>query len=183
VPPTAKYQNEGGPGPEAIVDLLRREVGPRDRADEAVGRFVDALAFNWLIAGTDAHAKNYSILLGPAGARLAPLYDVASALPYDDMYLPRLTMAMRIGGEYRVDAVAERHWRRFAAGNGLEPDAVVERVTRLAGRLPEGFTAAAHAAPVKALDSALPARLLERVAGRVRRCVEALGGRGESPPG
>jgi len=43
---------------------------------------IDALAWNWLIAGTDAHAKNYSLLLAGNDVRLAPLYDVASALPY-----------------------------------------------------------------------------------------------------
>ena len=51
-------------------------------ADDAVWRFADALIWNWLIAGTDAHAKNYSLLLAEDQVRLAPLYDVASALPY-----------------------------------------------------------------------------------------------------
>ena len=40
------------------------------------------LIFNWLIAGTDAHAKNFSLLIAPGPQiRLAPLYDLASALP------------------------------------------------------------------------------------------------------
>ena len=176
VPPTAKYQNEGGPGPETIVELLRREVNPRDHLDRDIGRLVDALAFNWLIAGTDAHAKNYSALLGAGRVRLAPLYDVASALPYDDLYLPRLAMAMRIGGEYRIEAVAGRHWRRFADANALQPDQVIERVLQLARRLPEAFAAAAGAEAVKALDSELPARLVDRVAARALRCAVALGG-------
>lgn len=81
--PTRKYENEGGPGPRAVIDLLREYSGARE---EDVSTFVDALAFNWLIAGTDAHAKNYSVLIGPSGrVCLAPLYDLASALPYDDM--------------------------------------------------------------------------------------------------
>ena len=53
------------------VELLRTFSG---RPQEDVQRFVDAPAFNWLIAGTDAHAKNYSLLIGAVGrARLAPL--------------------------------------------------------------------------------------------------------------
>lgn len=40
-------------------------------------RFADALALNWLIGGTDAHAKNYSFLYPRSIARLAPLHDVA----------------------------------------------------------------------------------------------------------
>jgi serine/threonine-protein kinase HipA len=35
--------------------------------------FVDALAWNWLIEGTDAHAKNYSLLLASGQARMAAL--------------------------------------------------------------------------------------------------------------
>ena len=37
--------------------------------------------WNWLIAGTDEHAQNYGLLLAGDQVRLAPLYDVASALP------------------------------------------------------------------------------------------------------
>jgi serine/threonine-protein kinase HipA len=52
---------------------------PGTDADIAVMRFFDALMVNWLICGTDAHAKNYSLLLAGRQVRLAPLYDVASA--------------------------------------------------------------------------------------------------------
>ena len=48
-----------------------------------VAALFDALAFNWLICNTDAHAKNYSVLLGPNAARLAPLYDIWSVMPND----------------------------------------------------------------------------------------------------
>jgi serine/threonine-protein kinase HipA len=78
--PTQKYQNEGGPGIDDIVQLLRTHSGePREDVDT----FIDSVAFNWLIVGTDAHAKNYALLIGAQGrARLAPLYDVASILPH-----------------------------------------------------------------------------------------------------
>jgi serine/threonine protein kinase HipA of HipAB toxin-antitoxin module len=56
-------------------------------ATDAVNRFVNALAYNWIIGSTDAHAKNYSVLLSGLQVRLASLYDVASTLPYDDMYV------------------------------------------------------------------------------------------------
>jgi serine/threonine-protein kinase HipA len=102
LPPTAKYQNDGGPTPEQIIELLRHNVFPRTATGEDVSRFVDALAFNWIIGGTDAHAKNYSVLLAAGQVRLAPMYDVASTIVYDDLYVPRLRMAMKIGGEYRM---------------------------------------------------------------------------------
>jgi serine/threonine-protein kinase HipA len=74
--PTKKYQSEGGPAPADIVELLRSYSTDRETD---LDTFVDALGFNWLIAGTDAHAKNYSLLLasGPT-VRFAPLYDIAS---------------------------------------------------------------------------------------------------------
>jgi serine/threonine-protein kinase HipA len=169
LPPTAKYQSEGGPSPEQIIALIRRAITP-PVAEVEVRRFVDALALNWLIAGTDGHAKNYSLLLAGGQIRLAPLYDVASSLPYDDMYLPRLRLAMRIGSEYRVETITGRHWRAFAGQNGLDPDRTVARVDELAVRLPAAFREAAAAAPVVALKSALPERLAAAVENHAARC-------------
>jgi hypothetical protein len=81
-----------------------------------VQSFVDAIIFNWLIAGTDAHAKNYALLLGGNGAvRLTPLYDLASILPYQTINLQKAKLAMKIGGEYRLRNIRLRHWKRFAA--------------------------------------------------------------------
>jgi serine/threonine-protein kinase HipA len=168
--PTTKYQNEGGPSPEQIIDLLRREIRPSRTAEDHVWRFIEALALNWLIAGTDAHAKNYSLLLAGGQVRLAPLYDVASALPYDDLYLPRLRMAMRVGGEDRIERIAGRHWRGLAESNRLDPDETVARVDALAERLPGCFAEAAKDPAVQALASSLPARLTDRVAARAEQC-------------
>ncbi|MGN9913369.1 HipA domain-containing protein [Phytohabitans sp. LJ34] len=161
IPPVIKYQSEGGPGPEQILGLLR--------SDSCRRRFVDALAFNWIIAGTDAHAKNYSLLLSGSEVRLAPLYDLASALPYDEMHAPKLRMAMRIGGEYRIAAIRARHWRRLAEGGGLDPDATVTRIDDLAARIPDAFKAAAHSAPGE-----LAERLCQRVTTHADRCRAAL---------
>ena len=174
VPPTQKYQNEGGPAPEDIVRLLRAETRPPASAEQDVRRFVDALAFNWLIAGTDAHAKNYSLLIGPRQVHLAPLYDVSSALSYDDMYLPRLKVAMRIGREYRLEAIGGRHWREFAANNAQDPDALIARIHDLAVELPASLSRAASDPAVRALATDLPGRLVERVTARARRCQTAL---------
>ncbi|MET0491748.1 MAG: type II toxin-antitoxin system HipA family toxin [Actinoplanes sp.] len=174
VAPTLKYQSEGGPAPDQIIALLRRVIVPAAVAELEVSRFVDALAFNWLIAGTDAHAKNYSLLLAPRQVRLAPLYDVASSLPYDEMYLPRLRLAMKIGSEYRVEAVAARHWAALADHNRLDPARVIARVGELAERLPDAFREAAADPAVAAVGSALPAVLAARVADHTDRCRAAL---------
>jgi serine/threonine-protein kinase HipA len=173
-PPTSKYQNEGGPTPEQIITVLRENVFPASAATNAINRFVDALAYNWIIGGTDAHAKNYSVLLSGFQVRLARLYDVASALPYDHMYLPRLRMAMKIGGEYAPDGVHGRHWRRFALANRLDPDETTARIDDLATRTPDALTASAKDAAVRALRSGLPSGLCHRVAVRAAQCRKKL---------
>lgn len=179
--PSRKYENEGGPSAASVATLFREAMPPR-AADAAIRRFLDALAWNWLIAGTDAHAKNYSLLLAGGQVRLAPLYDVASALPYGT-HERRLRLAMKIGGDYRV-ALFRNTWPRAARDLGLDPVFVVERVRELAARAPDAFADAAAAPDVVALERPLPARLVDLVSNRTHRCEALLGApsaTGEAP--
>jgi serine/threonine-protein kinase HipA len=172
VPPRQKYQNEGGPGPAEIVELFRSAMPARAAAD-AVWRFVDALAWNWLIAGTDAHAKNYSLLLAGSDVRLAPLYDIASALPYG-IHEKKLRLAMKLGGHY--DVFPHRNpWPRTARELGVDATAVIDRVGELAARAPDAFSDAVAARDVSRLERDLPVRLVDLVSERVNRCVALLG--------
>jgi serine/threonine-protein kinase HipA len=171
VPPVRKYQNEGGPTPAQIVGLMRAAMAPR-ASEAAVWRFADALIWNWLIAGTDAHAKNYSLLLAGDQVRLAPLYDIASALPYRaDPH--ELRFAMKLGGRYEV-YVRRNPWPRTAQELGLDAGALVDRARELAGAAPDAFAEAAGAAEVSVLGRDLPGRLSGLVAERVDRCLDVL---------
>ena len=170
--PTSKYENEGGPGVHVIVDLLRTVSG---RPDEDEGRFVDALVFNWLVAGTDAHAKNYSLLIGAEGrARLAPLYDIASAWPYDTFDPHRLKLAMKIGGEYRIRDIGVRQWRKLAEDLRADPEAIVSRATALAEMLPDHIADVRQRAEADGLDHPLTERLATAVSARAERCARSL---------
>lgn len=169
--PSRKYQNEGGPGPIQIVDLLRN-VMPAKAAADAVWRFIDALAWNWLIAGTDAHAKNYSLLLASNQVRLAPLYDVASALPYG-MDEKKLRLAMKIGGEYDVFTY-RNPWPKAAHELGVDAEALIDRVRGLAARAADAVADAAAAPDVADLGRDLASRLVDLVSERVARCVALL---------
>lgn len=171
LPPERKYQNEGGPDPGRITRLLR-DAMPPEVAEAAVWRFADALIFNWLIAGTDAHAKNYSLLLSGDQARLAPLYDMASALPYGT-HERKLRLAMKVGGDYGVFP-RRNPWPGAARELGLAAAAVRDRVGELAAQAPEAFADAAREADVVALRRALPGRLVDLVAERARRCAALL---------
>lgn len=172
VPPSRKYQNEGGPTPSDIAGLLRRVTPPRV-ADSAIQRFGDALIWNWLIAGTDAHAKNYSVLLADDQVRLAPMYDVASALPYGT-HEKKLRLAMKIGNDYGVFP-ARNTWPAAARDLGVDPDRLMDRVRELASAVPDAFAEAAAAQDVRALDRPLPARLVYLIAERAARCLSVLG--------
>ncbi len=172
VMPERKYQNEGGPTAGMIAELLRRSM-PSQAAEESVGRFADALIWNWLIAGTDAHAKNYSLLMSGVQVRLAPLYDIASALPYP-IHEKKLRLAMKLGGEYSVHP-----WRNFwpaaARELGLDADCLVGRVRELAAEAPSAFSEAAAVPEIAALDRRLSSDLVERVADRSGRCARVVG--------
>ena len=175
VHPDYKYQSDGGPGAQDVASLLRSVV-PGQLAAEDVWRFVDALAFNWLIAGTDAHAKNYALLLHGSWARLAPLFDVASFLPYDDTKGHKVNLAMKIGDGYRLTR-ADRPgaWLKSASELGLDADDVVARVADLARRVPAAVAeAAGDPALVDCGAADFAERLVELIDGRVGHCAAIL---------
>ena len=172
LPPSAKYQNEGGPGSAHIASLFRQVMAPRI-AEDAVSRFCDALIWNWIVAGTDGHAKNYSVLLAGDQVRLAPLYDIASALPYG-VHERNLRLAMKIGGDYSV--YPQRNtWPAAARELGLDEETLVGRVRELAAVAPDVFADAATAPDVRALGRPLPARLVDLVSDQATRCLRLIG--------
>jgi len=137
IQPTHKYQNEGGPGIPDIVELLRANSS---NAAEDVRTFLDSVAFNWIIIGTDAHAKNYALLIGAEGrVRLAPLYDLASVFPYSQIDLQRVKLSMKLGGEYRFRNIQLRHWRRQAEELKVNADELVGRVDDMARRIADAI--------------------------------------------
>lgn len=79
IPPTRKYQSEGGPGIVEIMDLFRGSDEPtQDRMDF----FMSTILF-WAIGATDGHGKNFSLSLMPGGRyRMTPLYDVLTLLAW-----------------------------------------------------------------------------------------------------
>lgn len=165
--PARKYESEGGPGARAIAALLRQHSR---RASEDVETLVDALAFNWLIGGTDAHAKNYSLLIGAEGrVRLAPLYDVASALPYEHLSARKLKLAMKLGGTYRLWDVGRHQWSRLAAELDLDAEAVIARARDMAERMPDLAADITRRLVAEGLGSAVLRRLDAEVRASAKR--------------
>jgi len=172
VSPTHKYQNEGGPGIPDIVELLRTYSG---NPAEDVATFIDSVAYNWLIVGTDAHAKNYALLIGAGGrVRLAPLYDLTSALPYPSIDLQRVKLSMKLGDEYRFRNIQLRHWRRMAEELRLDPDTVVQRVDDLATQLAGQASDIERRMTQEGITHPLIPRLAKRLATRAAACCKIL---------
>ena len=113
-PTQEKYQSDGGPSAYDIIRCMRD-----NNLDEAdISQFYLALIINFLIAGTDAHAKNYA-LLEPTGTKpsFAPLYDIASMYAYETQRKQR-KLAMSIGGEYNYERIELKHWQKLTESFG-----------------------------------------------------------------
>ncbi|CDY78491.1 HipA protein [Caballeronia glathei] len=114
-PALQKYESDGGPGIEAIVEVLSgSERAAQDRRDF----FMTQMIF-WLLAATDGHAKNFSIAHLPASRyESTPLYDVLSAHPIvgtggNQLAAQRVRLAMAVRGRnvhYLLGEIQRRHW-------------------------------------------------------------------------
>jgi serine/threonine-protein kinase HipA len=170
VPPSRKYQSDGGPGLAQILNLLRGS----DTPEEDRKRVLKAQILFWLIGATDGHAKNFSIFLGPGGSyRLTPLYDVLSAQPSLDsgaIQRRQMRLAMAVGhrNHYRFDGIAGRHFLetgRTAGMSNIVVRAVIDDVAgraedalqQVANTVPPGFPESIHASVSKALAARLTA--------------------------
>lgn len=172
VMPTKKYQNEGGPGPLDIIGLINTYS---TTADTDLDTFVGSMAFNWLIAGTDAHAKNFSLLLGARQVRLAPLYDVASLLPYDRVHLRKIKLAMKIGDTCKLDQIGLRQWQKFASDARLDEAALVDQIVLMASQLPDELRRVVATANEAGFRGAIIDRLVAQLVERAEACRRALG--------
>jgi serine/threonine-protein kinase HipA len=166
VHPSLKYESDGGPGVGDIADLLDR-LPIEDRGVNAE-RFFKALVFNVLIGGADAHAKNYSLVLIGSRAQVSPLYDVASAAPYD--HRERLRSSMKIGEHWRMLDITSSDWRKVGLRLGVPGDQAVGWVDDLRSQLRGAFARAIATIPpeMQAEANRVAERIVEHVDGTWR---------------
>lgn len=147
-PWTGKYEADGGPGVLKGLDLLAAS----DAANLDRTTFLKAQVAFWVLGATDGHAKNFSVLLGPSGFRLAPLYDVLSAEPSRaarQIELKQMKLAMAVGDKrhYRIGDVAPRHFVQSGAAAGLDPNAVRRLLSHFAEEGPNAMDMVLSALP------------------------------------
>jgi serine/threonine-protein kinase HipA len=163
VAPSQKYQADGGPGLTKIMSILEGGASPElDRQ-----RFVQALILNYVLLGIDAHAKNFSLLIDHDGFRLAPLYDVISATPYDTKKYSKL--AMSVGDEYRWRWIQARHWAKFCDEAKFPLEDFRQEMLRQAAEVPAAAAATLRDCARDGLDTQL---LMKLVPALQSRCLD-----------
>ena len=165
VPPTLKYDADGGPGLADMLDLLQGSNEPE--ADRRM--FIKAQIAFWLLGATDGHAKNFSIFLRPGGRfELTPLYDVMSAQRAVDAGQLRrneFRFALSVGNNrhYVMAGILPRHFVQTAAREGMPPQVVHDVCAELADT-----AETAIAATLESMPEDFPAELGESVTGGIR---------------
>ena len=168
--PAKKYQEDGGPNIAQIVTLLRRVSSD---PDVDVERFLKANIFNWLIGGTDAHTKNYSLLIAPADeVRLAPLYDLSSQLTYPNLIAQRV--AMKIGEHYDIARVGREDWQKLAHSSATSEEKILATIVEMAESLPNAISSAQSQAVLDGLAEQAVTPLAQQLTQHVRACLAAV---------
>lgn len=168
IPPTRKYQSDGGPGIVHVLNLLKGSDDPA--VDQAT--LLKAQILFWLIGATDGHAKNFSVFLNPGGRfHLTPLYDVLTAQPSLDtgrIQRKQMKLAMSVGSNnhYKIADVHGRHFLQTGDAAGLPKRLVQDAIEKMADTaetalgkvesgLPDGFPEAIHASVKAAVTERL----------------------------
>ncbi len=124
-----KYQADGGPGLKTCFDFIRvYSANPI----KDLQQLIEWVFFNFLIGNMDAHAKNLSLMYQGKQIRLAPFYDMMCTNIYEDL---SQRLAMKIGGENRLDWIMERHWKRFAEEIKISNAVLRKRLTAFCFKL------------------------------------------------
>ena len=129
IPPGRKYERGTLPG----LDLKALLDSGRYVSASDVLALLGQVIFNILVANTDAHAKNYSLILPiDASPRLAPLYDASTVLSWPHVVK---TYAQSIDGKRRrSDMIAGRHWEAIAREIGYRLTDVKNRIQQIVDR-------------------------------------------------
>jgi serine/threonine-protein kinase HipA len=143
LPRTLKYQADGGPSVADVATLIGATVRA-PLVPVARRRLAEAMLFNWLAAGTDAHAKNYALLHARGGSGFAPLYDLMSAAlvlePREVFYKGKL--AMKFAGRYDLRRIDWGQIEQAAGELQVDADWLVERSREMHAAMPEAFAKA-----------------------------------------
>jgi len=160
LPSQKKYEHEGGPSLAACFEVIARYSSrpARDRL-----HLISWVIFNFLTGNADAHAKNLSLLITPAGIVLAPFYDLVSTAIYREL---TDKLALRIGGENRPQWIRKRHWERLAKISGANPRIVRHQFDRFQSTIAGIARNTAGTLALRAAEAAAIERILTVIDAR-----------------
>lgn len=173
--PLRKYENEGGPGLNALFGTLRQSVS----AEADMKTLMAAQVLFWLLRAPDGHAKNFSIQLLPRGRfHLAPLYDVMSVYPVlgdgPNQWSPyEIKLAMALLGKnrhYEMHGIQRRHFNSTAqkVGYASSAEPIIEELL--------ARTSAAIAEVHAELPPDFSPRVRDAILGGLEQAARTLGG-------
>jgi serine/threonine-protein kinase HipA len=155
------------------------EITRRYMPTTEIVRLLDMVVINLLVCNTDAHAKNYSIMIRGNGVSLAPMYDVMCGKVWKNV---TKSLAQKIAGESRGDDLKGGHWQRFARECGLNPKQVLDRVATLANCvIAEAEAAASEVGAMPAGTHEILEQTRQAVEGRARALLGHLREMGDEP--
>jgi serine/threonine-protein kinase HipA len=177
-PPSAKYEANQtgirGPALEDMFELTRRHMPSID-----IVHLLDMVVVNVLACNTDAHAKNYAIIIRGNGASIAPMYDLMCGEVWENV---TKNLAQKIAGKSRGDHLNGRDWQQFGRECGLNPRQVLDRVGTLAkSALAEAEAAASEVAAMPAGAHEVLDQTREAVERRARILLAQLQELGDDP--
>jgi serine/threonine-protein kinase HipA len=177
-PPSAKYEaNQTGIRGPALKDMF--ELTSRHMQSIDILHLLDMVLVNVLACNTDAHAKNYAIIIRGNGASIAPLYDVMCGEVWENV---TTNLAQKVAGKSRGDHLTGRDWQQFARECGLNPRQVLDRVGTLAkSALAEAEAAASEVAAMPAGTHEVLDQTREAVERRARILLAQLQELGDDP--
>ncbi len=169
--PRLKYSNEGAPGIADGVRILRDYATADD-----VFAFLRGVAFNWIIAGSDAHPRNYSVVLSSrGGVALAPLYDVASGLLLRTRTrVDELPFAMTVAGRSTIGAIGWPEWAEQARILKLNQAQVVEEIAALVSNVVGSVDLLREPAHAQRIDERFISQYIKRLGNRAKALQESL---------
>lgn len=125
-PSHMKYEADGGPGMDKILNLLNGSI----QATQDKFNFIKAQFLFWLLCASDGHAKNFSIHIKAGGSyAMTPVYDVLSLYPvlgHGPNLVPpqKVRMAMALRGKnahWKMQEIQPLHWHELAKRHGMAP--------------------------------------------------------------
>jgi len=140
MPPTYKYERPFGKGGDAAIirsgtnlpDLFASCLLCRIPA-AAMRDMLNWVLFQLLIGNSDAHGKNISFFVGPAGIDMAPAYDLINLDMYAAEYDRDFSMA--IGDAFAPEDVSPWELAEMCERSNLQKRLVANTLTALSGKL------------------------------------------------